>query len=163
MAGIALLGLVFAVIHYLGMSWSLVVIFFLLCVLAHVAGNAMGTRLRDIGSETSAGQPRMFDLRRGGRVSARYFAPATKLREKRSLGKPIVVITALGAVAGGVAGGLGLAWLTEGRAPWPVSVLGIGACVVLGAIWTFVAGSFVQVMLGAWLHAARDPRRGKCS
>jgi hypothetical protein len=154
MLAMTLCGLIFAVVHYVGMTWSVLVVFLLLCVLAHVAGNAMGTRLRDIGSQPVAGSERSF-----ARAAPRDFAPDSKLREKRSLGKPIVVITVCGAALSGILGGLGLAWLTDGRSTWTVHAMGIGACVVLGTIWTFAAVSFVQVTFGAWYHALRESRK----
>src|SRR5262245_27301642 len=105
---VAVLGLMFAFIHYVGMYGSVIAIFFLLCVAAHVAGNAIGTRLREIGSAPVPGSTTESDFVSATRVSPADFAPATKLRERSSLGKPIVVVTALGIVAGGVGGAVAL-------------------------------------------------------
>jgi hypothetical protein len=157
---IAVLGAMFALVHYVGWHGSAIAVFFLLCVVAHVAGNAIGTRLRDLGgtrpTEASAESLAASSL---ARVSPRDFAPRTELSLKRSLGKPIILVTVAGAVLAGVAGGCGFWWLADGRATALSIGLGAAASAVLGGIWTFAAGSFIQVTVGEWFRAARDARR----
>jgi hypothetical protein len=154
---VAVLGGMFALIRYVGWHGSAIAIFFLLCVVAHVAGNALGTRLRAIGSEP----PEVPDEGRQSarRVAPQEFAPATELREKRALGRPVFGITILGALLAGAAGGYAFWWLADRPLSLAALGLGAGACAVLGGIWTFAAGSFIQVTCGAWFRAARGPAK----
>lgn len=156
---VAVLGLMFAVIHYVGMLGSAIAILFLLCVAAHVVGNAIGTRLRDIGSQPTSDSKAPHGRRRFRDVMPSEFAPMSRLRERSSLGKRNIVITVCGAMIGGVLGGAALQWLSAGHSTWQIIGLGICASAVLGGIWTFAASSFIQVMLSAWFHASREPRK----
>lgn len=157
MACVSLCALMFAVIHYVGMLGSALALLFLLCALLHVAGNVIGTRLRDIGSQPPLSSDEKKSPRRGFAVSPTDFAPTSRLRERHSLGRRNIIITLAGATLGGLVGSLALLWLTGGIIPLGVIALGACASAVLAGIWTFAAASFVQVMLGAWFHASRGP------
>jgi hypothetical protein len=160
MLAVAVLGGMFALVRYVGWYGSAIAVFFLLCVVAHVAGNAIGTSLRDLGGPRRTDSPvEWFAGRAPVRVSPRDFAPRTELSLKRSLGKPIILVTVAGAVLAGVAGGCGFWWLADGRGTALTIGLGAAASAVLGGIWTFAAGSFMQVTFGEWFRAARGARR----
>jgi hypothetical protein len=128
--------------------------FLLLSIFAHVAGNAIGTRLREIG-----GRPK--DLRLGGpdeplavgEVDRPRGAPPTELSRRQSLGWPVVAVTSAGILAGAIGGGVWTAWLAGSR----ITALGISvgcvACAVLGGFAAFLAFSFAQVGLGALRQA----------
>ena len=58
------------------------------------------------------------------------------------------------AVAGGIAGGYLLLATIKQQATLANMAIGVGAFAVLGAIWTFVASSFLQVLGGALWQAA---------
>ena len=79
-----------------------------LAVIGHVAGNALGTRLRQNGSrpvdEEGLDLPSAKPWPRA--LSPDEFAPATQLSRRSSLGRPIFVATVLGTIAGGIGGGL---------------------------------------------------------
>lgn len=157
LVAIAVISGLLAIVHYFGAYGACIAILFALCVVAHVMGNAMGTRLRDLG-DTPVGAdgspaPRPVHLEK---PSASDFAPLTRLRERQSLGKRIVVITTAGALAGGLLGYAGVCWFADGRTAWHVFAFGTVACAVLGGIWTFAAASFLQVMFGELLHAHRN-------
>ena len=160
---LALLGMVagfsglFAISHYFGTYGAAIAILFGLCVVAHVVGNAMGTRLRDLGDTpvntdgSPAGhRPAMHKPQAGD------FAPSTRLRERYSLGKRIFVLTGLGTLIAGILGYLVVDWLADDHTGWHVFGIGSVACAVLGGIWTFATASFVQVTLGEFLHARRN-------
>ena len=159
MTVISLLGLLFAVFHYVGLLGSVIVFFFILCVIAHVAGNAIGMQLRHLGSQPPPGSKTPAGTRHFFGVSPGDFAPVTRLRERYSLGRRNMAITLLGALGGGVLGGFALLWLGDFKSTWIVGVLGFSASAVLSGIWTFAASSFLHVMLGAWFHAAKDLRK----
>ncbi len=160
LAGIAVLSVLFAVSHYFGTYGAAIAILFVLCVVAHVVGNALGTKLRDFGDtpvEADGSPAQRLPVAR--KPTAADFAPLTRLRERYSLGKRIVVITSLGAAAGGLVGYFGVQWLADDQTAWHVFGLGAVACAVLGGIWTFAAASFLQVTLGEFLHARRGSRQ----
>lgn len=149
-----LLGLLFAAFQYIGAIGSFALILAILTVLAHVSGNAIGTAMRD--NSRPGAQPReTASPRKSAEID---FAPKTQLSENRALGQPIYWITAISAP---LWGGLGItvAHLVSTK---PISVASsiAGALVLagLGAFWTFVAGSFIQVAFGALFHALREPK-----
>lgn len=152
------LGVLFAGVHYFGIFWIVIVILFVLCVVAHVAGNALGTKLRQFGSTPLEPDGTPADVQPIAKPRPGDFAPVTRLRQRRPLGRRILFITGCGALVGGFVGFIGIAWLTDGPAEWQVYTLGAGASAVLGAIWTFAAASFIQVTFGEFLHARRESR-----
>jgi hypothetical protein len=154
---LTVIAVLFAVTHYFGSYGAAIVALFVLCVVAHVVGNALGTRLRDFGDQpvradgSPAPRSRQFQ-----KPSANQFAPHTRLRDRSSLGKRILFVTVFGAGLGAFLGFVGVQWVADDRTTWPVFLLGTGACAVLGAIWTFATASFLQVTVGEFLHARRN-------
>jgi purine-cytosine permease-like protein len=126
------------------------VVMLVLSVIAHVAGNAIGTRLRELGGRR---KPKTFDQEAASSSSSRPaaadFAPVTRLGQRQSLGWPIIIGTASGTVAGGIGGGLWTIFNAHGS-PDPLSlVVGVLAFAVLNGIGAFVIFGFIQVGLGA--------------
>jgi hypothetical protein len=126
-----------------------------LSILAHVAGNVIGTKLRDIGDDPAANEHASGFFAKRRPAQARDFAPTTQLGRRTNLGWPIVIGTLSGVVLGGLGGGL---WtLLASRGPiglFPVAV-GIIAFAVLGGIATFLVFGFIQVGIGAIRQANR--------
>jgi hypothetical protein len=151
---VALLGVFFALINYLGSHATAVIVLFGLVVFAHVAGNAIGTRLRASGSRL-ANRAQTTNLQRS---EAPTFAPATRLRQRKSLGRTIIVVTTAGIVVGALVGGLGFSLLANQPVTIASVAMGATASAVLGGIWTFMAASFVQVAIGAAWQASRERR-----
>ena len=130
----------------------------ILAIVAHVAGNAIGMRLRQHAAERPPADHESPPPQRSRlpRLATDDFAPATRLRQRDSLGKPIFYFTALGSLACAILGGY---WLTQllGDAATMANIgLGVFASGVLGAIWSFVAGSFLQVAGTALWQASRE-------
>ena len=124
-----------------------------LSIFAHVAGNAIGTRLRELGS-----QPERKQLDSPAeRLRARaQFAPVTRLGQRHNLGWPIIIATLSGLIAGGVGGG---AWtLLTSRGPLEPAAVGLGviAFAALGGILAFGIVGFAQVLVGAIWQAMRQ-------
>ena len=110
--GMTALSILFAAMTWVGPLAALGLLLLFLSIVAHVAGNAIGTRLREIGSRPRAetgGAPDFLKRKPGSRVSAGECAPATRLGSHHPLGWLIVVATAIAFVLGGVAGGAFLA------------------------------------------------------
>ena len=156
--GTAVLGVLFAGIHYFGIFWVVIVILFVLCVVAHVMGNSLGTKLRQFGDTPLEADGTPASVQPIAKPRPADFAPVTRLRQRRPLGRRILFITGCGAIVGALLGFSGIAWLTDGPADWPVYALGACGSAVLGAIWTFAAASFIQVTFGEFLHARRESR-----
>ncbi len=132
----------------------------------HVAGNAIGSRLRQRGTQHS-----IADLREGPtgeglglpsgrrRIQPHQFAPVTRLSRRTSLGWFPVVVTVLGGIAGAIGGGVTLQRTNPAAATVSTMSLGCLASGVLAAFWTFWMFSLLQVFLGAWWQAHRHGQR----
>jgi len=155
--GVALVAVLCAAVSYFGLHSALVLLLFALAIAAHVAGNALGTQLRANGDRPLprvGGEPAVLPTRQA--PAAEDFAPSTELRERRSLGLPIVIATIAG---GGLAAGLGglvMVALSAQAPTWTAIIAGTLACGALGAIWTFLAFGFVQVTWSAARQATRN-------
>ncbi|MEX2174923.1 MAG: hypothetical protein WD872_11215 [Pirellulaceae bacterium] len=127
-------------------------------ILAHVAGNSLGTRLRDLGDRPDVEQefvPPHGNDRFG--VRAGDCAPATRLSERRTLGWPIVVATLGGTLGGGFAGGVWTHLASQGTVGPTNVAVGVVAFAILAGMASFAAFGFVQVGLGA-LRQAQSPK-----
>jgi len=153
------LAVFFAATNYLGSYATALTILFGLAVFAHVAGNALGTRLRDNGDRPlPPDDGTVLKKPKWRRATESDFAPATRLRERSALGKPTLIATGIGTVLGG---SLGSYWLiSQMTRVTPLTAgLAIGAAAILSGFWTFLAASFCQIALGAVWHAVRQPDR----
>ncbi|MEO8495918.1 MAG: hypothetical protein ABI614_12660 [Planctomycetota bacterium] len=154
--GVAMLGVLFATMTYLGSYATLLLIFFALTIAVHVAGNAIGTQLRENGNRRPIANHDVAPRTRRP-VASTDFAPASQLHHRSALGTPILITTVMGSVAAAVLGGYGLTTLMEHPTLLTIA-LGIIASAVLGGIWTFGASSFLQVLSSALRQAARDSK-----
>src|SRR5688572_726592 len=80
---------IFAAGQWLPPLWVAALVLLALSIFAHVAGNAIGTRLREIGNRKDN---RAFDLQPQASREPR-FAPVTRLGQRQRLGWPIVIAT----------------------------------------------------------------------
>ncbi len=149
LAATAILGLLFAIIRQGGWWGLLFAMLMLALVAAHVVGNALGTKLRD-----NVSQELNPDLRRRRvrlpPVSREH--PSRRLHEHTPLGRLILVISAGGALMGGILGGLSLAaWTRASVAGW---IVGATSSAVLGAFFGFLLASFLDMSIRAWWQAS---------
>jgi hypothetical protein len=143
---------IFAAGQWLPPIWVAALVLLALSIFAHVAGNAIGTRLREIGNRKDN---RAYDLQPPVSREPR-FAPVTRLGQRYHLGWPIVIATFAGIITGGIGGGL---WtLLTARQQVPVAAVGLGvvAFAALGGILAFATVGFMQVLFGAIWQAMRQ-------
>ncbi len=125
--------------------------FLALSIFCHVAGNCIGTRLREIGDYRDCRQDEPTPARMPPRPQD--FAPVTHLGRRRSLGWTIVVASSVGVASGAVGGGLWTFAASRGQAP-PLSIaVGVVAFAVLGGLAAFATVGFAQVLFGALWQA----------
>lgn len=132
-------------------------ILFVLAVLAHVAGNALGTRLRENGDTPLAedGQTPMQHVNLCRRTAKENFAPTTSLSRRRALGWTILIVTCTGIIVGAMLGGY---LLTRISGELSMSSIGFAIlfCGAMGGFVTFLTSSFLKVTFAAFLQSHRD-------
>jgi hypothetical protein len=150
---VTLLGVLFAAVALIGALWSLAIGFSLLLVVGHVAGNAIGTRLRQ-----------QADGDHGFRMpdSAPNDLPAEvvsgkRLTENSRLNRSVTALAILGAAIGA---GVGSAALEHFSPPLSPSGLVLGTCssAVLGGFIAFLLGSFWSITRSAWAEAIENEK-----
>jgi hypothetical protein len=153
-----LLGVACAAIGWLGLAGWLAAVVLAGCVAVHVAGNALGTRLRD---ETDSELARRAPRRRPLPLPTPH--PPVQLQRRTSLGGLVVVSATIGGLIGGAAGAAALVCLV-GSSP-AGAVLGGASSAVIGALLGFLVASFVEIVrtslreaLAAEAGAAREAR-----
>lgn len=123
------------------------------CVVAHVAGNAIGTYLRDRPSDRLTPGS---DFRDPTSDSIQY-APVTGLSQRRSLGLIVPLFVMLGTMTGAGLGSWLLVISLGSKATWANLTLGTSAFAVLGGFSGFGMSTFVKVVIGANIEAWREP------
>jgi hypothetical protein len=116
-------------------------------IFCHVAGNAIGTRLRQIGDSRDNLPEREPPRRLPPRPED--FAPATRLSERRSLGWTILIATSIGLTSGAIGGGLWTFIAGHGHAGALNIAVGVVAFGMLGGFASFAVVAFFQVLAGA--------------
>jgi hypothetical protein len=129
--------------------------FLALSIFCHVAGNCIGTRLREIGDTREL----RYDDAATKRASPcpEDFAPVTQLSRCRSLGWPIIIASSVGIASGAVGGGLWTFAASRGEVGMLNIAVGIVAFGVLGGLAAFATVGFAQVLIGALWQAMSTP------
>ncbi len=157
--GVGLSWLLFVVMRFIGPLGSLALLFFLLMVALHVAGNALGTSLGerlggygpaidDDDGPPPGSPPRIARLRR--------MHPG-RLVEHSPVTWSTVALTALGALCGGTLGALGFYFLM--RATLAGLIVGAVSSAVLGGFFGFLASSFMFTFWVAWRQSLQESQR----
>lgn len=145
---------VFAMTQWLTPIGWIAFVLLVACIALHVAGNAIGTRLRRIGDRPPDFTPSQVAA---GLPQPHQFAPVTRLGQRHSLGWSIILATVLGVLLGGTGGGVWTWISSRGPAgPLPIAI-GVLAFAVLGGLAAFAAVAFTQVLLGAIWQALYPP------
>jgi hypothetical protein len=133
------LGIACAAIGWLGIAGWMAAFVILASVAVHVAGNAIGTRLRD---ETDRDLTRVGSPRSVRRLPPR--APPAQLQRRTSLGSLVPVSAGIGSICGGAAGSIALYQLTSSSLAG--ALLGGASSAVLGGLFGFLVASFIEIL-----------------
>lgn len=154
-AGVALL---ISVWNWLGPIGGATFLLAFLVVFAHVAGTAIGSKLRD----SRRRETRQTQMRTDADgIRPEQFAPVTKLSRRTPLGFFMFVMTSLGVLLGGIGGILLMRYLYPATYSFDALMVGCLAGATLGGFWAFWIFSLMQVLGGAWWQAHRHggPKR----
>ena len=151
-AGIAVaLGLACAAIGWLGLAGWLAVVVVLASIGMHVAGNAIGTSLRD------AADQRLERVPQQAPTTVPRAAPS-HLERHTSLGRLVPVSAGIGAACGGLIGAAALVAFTAASPPG--AVLGGLSSAVIGGLLGFLAASLVEIIRTSLREALAAERDG---
>ena len=138
-------------------AWGLALL--VLAVFAHVAGNSLGTKLRDNGDQTATDNRKSGKAFLGRKIRRNEFAPTTNLSQRSSLGITTIITTGTGAILGVILGGGFLALANLERLNWAsLTVAGV-ASGVIGGLFGFLISGLVHVTLVAYFQAMRHEKR----
>jgi len=129
-----------------------VLAFLAVSVFLHVAGNAIGTRLREIGDRNGSFQEDVAPPA-PRRPQPQDYAPTTQLGQRQSLGWTIIVAVSVGITTGAIGGGIWTFLAGRGHAGLMEIGVGVIAFAVLGGIGSFATAGFAQVLLSAIFQA----------
>lgn len=152
---ITLLSGLFALSLVIGPTWSGMLVFIIVFALAHVVGNALGTRLRNI---KTPHEVLRSDTESNERIHSQIAAivPARRLQENTSLRRPWLIAAVVTAAVFGTVGGIVIATIVGKNLTIPGLALGIGSAAVLGGFFGFIVCSFWSVARMA-LREALEP------
>jgi hypothetical protein len=161
--GMSLVALLCSLVQWVTPAGLIAIVLLIAVIVCHVAGNAIGTRLRQLGMERARQQLPQERLPLRPAVSGELpLAAATPLPtttqpapapsylgQRRSLGWPVVLASGAGFVLGGAGGVLGA--LEKSGGVWLPEVVAVGAVAfaVLGGLAAFAMTALVHVGLGA--------------
>lgn len=147
------IGVSCAAIGWLGLAGWLAVVVVVASVGAHVAGNALGTRLRDAADR----DPARFGTRPLVTVVPAPSRPS-RLERRTSLGSLVPISATIGGCCGGVAGAVALRALADSSLAG--ALLGGVSSAVIGAFFGFLGASFVEIVRTSVREAIDAERQG---
>lgn len=151
---IALLGVLFALMTAIGATASAALLLILAMVGLHVAGNRLGTLLRDGADDRCSENSCAESLVDAPPIPVPQNQPLPRLCQHTRLSWLNRILIALGIVAGATCGyEVLLNWTT---AALPGLVVGSVSSGVLGGSFGFLLASFLEIALCAWWQASSD-------
>jgi len=155
---VAIVSVLIALMTSVGPLAAFGILLLVLSIIAHVAGNALGTRLRENGNRPLEAEPENVAARRAKTqtpLPSADFAPDTRLGGRHALGWTTIAAVLVGGLFGAGLGGTFLAWLCWDKATTVGIVCGAAASGALGGFAGFLLGSFIGELLRAYLQAVR--------
>lgn len=154
-AGICVL---LAAMTYVGPLGAFALLMLALSIVAHIAGNSIGTFLRDTGGRSQPNDlPPVRDMQ--ARATERDFAEATELRQTTDISETLIVSASVGAGVGALCGGGLLVWVNWERLTLFNVTVGAIAFAIIGALFGAAIGSFVRIGLSAYRQSAATAYR----
>jgi hypothetical protein len=132
-----------AAIGWLGLAGWMAAAVLLASVAMHVAGNAIGTRLREA-TDRDLTRPRGLSVDPTAAIPQLPVSSPSHLERRSSLGRLVPISAGIGAACGGAAGTLSLLWLTASSPAG--ALLGGGSSAVVGGLLGFLGASFVEIV-----------------
>jgi hypothetical protein len=145
------LGVACAAVGWLGLPGWLALAVIAASVAMHMAGNAIGTSLRDATDRSLERVP-------GTASPPLPPRPPAHLERRTSLGRLVPVSACIGGVCGGLAGTVALLRLAS--ASMAGAVLGGLSSAILGGLFGFLAASFVEIVRTSVGEAIAAERQG---
>jgi hypothetical protein len=157
LAAVAVVGVVLAVANQVGFYAAAVLSMFVLLIVAHVAGNAIGTSRRDNSPSHECGAPPV-DTPPGASPGQLPRIQPTELRHSVPLGRHVAIAALLGAIVGAalMSGATFPNWPKLGVAGVVIVALSGG---VLGAYVGFMASRFTAAFGRAFRQARLHGRK----
>lgn len=157
---VTLLGIVMGVMAAIGFLWAIALLMTVLMIAGHVAGNALGKRLRDGKSPSQSGPASpaaRHDLTTG---RANWQPPASsRLSEHHPTGRKSLIFAGIGSVLAGLAGsGLSL-WHYGSGITGPAVIVAALAAAVLGGLLTFFSVICLGTIADAWRDMWREHKK----
>ena len=144
------IGVVVAAVGWFGIAGTLALLVVLACVAAHVAGNAIGTSIRDATDRDTPARSVDTTVVPAPR-------PLTLLERGESLGRLVPVSAGVGSLAGGLIGTSCLVVFVGSSVPG--ALLGGVSSAVIGGIGGFLIAGFIEVVRSAFCEAEQaEPR-----
>jgi hypothetical protein len=154
MLGVTGCCLLFGLMREIGPLPSVGLCFFLLLIVLHVAGNAIGTSFRNEASRAAESEERFSPPVAAAHLVANS---PSRLRERTPLGWPVFVLTSCGAALGGTLSSLAYAYWTKVNAG--ELIVGSVSAAIVGGFFGFLASSFLKNIYRAWRQALEDRPR----
>ena len=126
-------------------------------VVAHVAGNSIGTQMRAKGTKEASRAPASSVTPK--QDVSKHFAPPTRLERKDTFGWLHYIVTGIGGVIGGAIGGYALAAAQWDKATVSSVIVGVVASGVISGFVTYLSTSFLRVSVTAVADAQSKDRR----
>ncbi|MEZ6119572.1 MAG: hypothetical protein R3C28_23800 [Pirellulaceae bacterium] len=151
---IFLICLVTAALSRMTPSVAMVALTTLLAMGAHVFANVVGMQLKKNSQLAKRRERPVHAIP----PSQHRFAQRTELGERNSLGKPLLVATAVGAMLGAIVA-TAMSWQTYSDKIGPAGLaLGALSGLLLGGFWGFWTWSLLHVAFSAWWNAQQERR-----
>lgn len=170
MLAVAVTVLIVREIHYsFGPAYAAVVVLTMLSIFAHVAGAALGGRLRSskdvapvLAEEEEDGDEEEIESRLIQPMEAQQadFAPQTQLSQQKPLNlEPIYYFVGAGAAFCAITASIVLTWYMWDTLAIVNVLFGAVSAAMIGGLFGFLAGSLYQVVRSALTEAEKDARR----
>lgn len=156
----AALSVLFGLMTAAGPIGGFALLLLVLVIVAHVAGNSIGTRLRHLGSEPIAEDTSSEKRSRPGDARLAS-APASNLSSSSNFTWTMLIFSAAGAVIVGSLGSALLIWLAWNELNLPTAIIATASPTVLGGLLGFAVSSFTQTAGGAWREASNSYHQEK--